>query len=114
MIDESSAASVAAAASLQLRLLWFVSLRSRPFLPARHCASADASYGPVSVCLSQVGVLSKGKDGLFFFGDILLIYSAVQLPVCLINLLTYGLIWFLAWKLLSASRTLCFKAIRVS
>jgi len=30
------------------------------FLPARRCASAGTSYGPVSVCLSQVGVLSKG------------------------------------------------------
>ena len=31
------------------------------FLPARRCASAGTSYGPVSVCLcpSQVGILSK-------------------------------------------------------
>jgi len=32
-------------------------------LPARRYASAGTSYGPVSVCLSQVGVLSKWIDG---------------------------------------------------
>ena len=41
------------------------------FLPARCYASADTGYGPVSVCLclclSQVGVLSKCLDGLFWF-----------------------------------------------
>jgi len=63
------------------------------FLPARRCASAGTSYGPVSVsvclsvCLSQVGVLSKRMNGL---------------------------VWFLTWGLLSTSLTLCFKEIRVS
>ena len=60
------------------------------FLPARRYASAGTNYGPVSVCClcrSQVGVLSKRTDGL---------------------------IWFLAWGLLSTSTTLCFKEIQVS
>jgi len=43
------------------------------FLPARRYASAGTSYGPVSVslsvCLLQVGVLSKEMNGLIcFFG----------------------------------------------
>jgi len=62
-------------------------------LPARHYASAGTSFGPVSVCmsvcLSQVVVLSKGMDGL-------------------------SLIMFLSWRLLSTSPTLCFKEIQVS
>ena len=41
----------------------------------------------LSVCLSQVGVLSKRMDGV---------------------------IWFLTWRLLSTSPTLCFKEIQVS
>ena len=41
----------------------------------------------LSVCLPQVGVLSKWLDGL---------------------------IWFLSWGLLSTSPTLCFKEIQVS
>jgi len=56
------------------------------FLPARRYASAGTSYGPVSVCLSQVGVLLKWLDGSS---------------------------WFLAWRLLSTSSTLCFKEIQV-
>ena len=36
-------------------------------LPARRYASAGTSYGPVSVCLSQVGVLSKWIDGSSWF-----------------------------------------------
>jgi len=40
-------------------------------LPAQRYASAGTSYGPVSVCLSvslsQVGVLSKGMNGLIWF-----------------------------------------------
>jgi len=39
----------------------------RMFLLARRYASAGASYGPVSVCLSQVGVLSKQMKGLIWF-----------------------------------------------
>jgi len=57
------------------------------FLPARRYASTGTSYGPVSVCLSQLGVLSKGMNGL---------------------------IWFLAWKLLLTSPSLCFTDILVS
>jgi len=34
------------------------------FYRARRYASAGTSYGPVSVCLSQVGVLSKRMDGI--------------------------------------------------
>jgi len=60
-------------------------------LPARRCASARASCGPVSVsvcvCLSQVGVPTKGINGS---------------------------IWSLTWRLLSTSPTLCFKEIQVS
>ena len=41
----------------------------------------------VSVCLSRVGVLSNGMNGL---------------------------IWFLAWMLLATSPTLCFKKVQVS
>ena len=59
---------------------------------ARRYVSAGTSYGPVSVsvsvCLSQVGVLSKRSDGI---------------------------IWFLAWGgLLSTRPTLCFKEIQLS
>jgi len=54
-------------------------------LPARRYASAGTSYVPVSVCLSvcltQDGLLSKS---------------------------TNGLMWFLAWRLLSTSPTLWF------
>ena len=62
-------------------------LRKCRFLPARRYATAGTSYGPVSVCvcLSQVGVLSKRMDGI---------------------------IWFLAWGLLSISPTRCFKKFR--
>ena len=42
-----------------------------------------------SLCHKSV-FYQKGRTDCFF-GDILLIYSAVQLPVCLINLLTDGL-----------------------
>ena len=62
------------------------------FLPARPYASAGTSYGSVSVCLSvclsQVGVLSKGMNG--------------------------GLICVLARKLLLTSPTLCYKETQVS
>ena len=58
-------------------------------LPAQRYASASTSYGPVSVCLCllQVGILSKGMDGM---------------------------IWFLARGLISTSRKLCRKEIHVS
>ena len=56
-------------------------------LPARRYASAGTSYGPVSVCLSQVGVLSKWVDGSS---------------------------WFLAHRLLSTRPTPCFKEIHLS
>jgi len=46
-----------------------------------------SSRGPVSVCPSQVGVLLKWLDGSS---------------------------WFLAWRLLSTSPTLCFKEIQAS
>ena len=55
------------------------------FLPARRYASADTSYGPVSVCLSLVGVLTKWLDGSS---------------------------WFLARRLLLTSPPLCFKEIQ--
>ena len=53
------------------------------FLPARRSASAGTSYGPVSVCLSQVAVLSKrtGASGWIFFGkgaSIVLFYAALR------------------------------------
>ena len=65
----------------------FLSLAFVLFLLGRRYASAGNSCGPVSVCLSQVGVLSKGMNGL---------------------------IWVLARRLLSTSPTLCFKEIQVS
>jgi len=37
------------------------------FLPAQCCASTGTSNGPVSVCLSQVGDLSKWQDELRWF-----------------------------------------------
>ena len=57
------------------------------FLPAWCCAGTGTSYGCLSVSLLQVDVLSKGINGL---------------------------IWFVAWRLLSTSPTLCFKEIQVS
>jgi len=59
------------------------------FLPARRYASADTSYGRVSVrvCLSQVCVLWKRLD-------------------------ESG--WFLAWELPSTYPTLCYKEIQAS
>jgi len=62
------------------------------FLPARRYANAGIlamTLCPcLSVCLSHVvGVLSKRMDGI---------------------------IWFLAWELLSTSPTLCFKEIQAS
>ena len=62
---------------------------ARSFLPARRFAGAGTGYGPVSVsvCLSQVGVLSKGMNGF---------------------------VWFLAWRLLSTSPTLYVKKTQVS
>jgi len=50
-------------------------VKSVSFLSTQRYASAGTSYGPVSVsvsvclslCLSQVGVLSKGVDGLICF-----------------------------------------------
>jgi len=50
-------------------------------------ATTGTSYDPVYVCLTQVGVLSKGMNGL---------------------------IWFLAWRLLLTSPALCFKEVQVS
>ena len=74
-----------------MRHQWLTKRSLAPaFLPTRRYASAVVSYGPVSVmsvCLSQVGVLSKGMNGL---------------------------IWFLAGKLLSTSPTLRFKQTPVS
>jgi len=55
-------------------------------LPERRYAKAGTSYGPVSVCLSQVGVLLKWLDGSSSF---------------------------LAWRLLSTSPALCFNEIQV-
>ena len=61
---------------------------SGAFLPARRYGSAGTSYGPVSVsvCLSQVGVLSKWMDRSS---------------------------WFVACVLLSTYPTLCYKEIQV-
>jgi len=53
----------------------------KALLPARRYASADTSYGPVSVCLclSQVGVLSKrmNKSGWFLAGELPSTYSTL-------------------------------------
>ena len=59
-------------------------------LPVRRYASVGSCYGPVSVCLC-------------------LVLSQVGVPSTEMN----GLIWFLAWMLLSTSPKLLFKEIRV-
>jgi len=65
-----------------------VSARRTRFITARCCACAVLAIGLcLSVCLSQVGVLLKWLDGSS---------------------------WFLAWRLLSTSPTVCFKEIQVS
>jgi len=55
-------------------------LDQEQFLPTRRYASTGTSHGPVSVCLSQVGVLLKWLDESS---------------------------WFLAWELPSTCLTLC-------
>ena len=71
---------------LVTRLLPSSSVSCWRFLPSRRYASACTSYGPVSVCLTQVGVLSKRLNESS---------------------------WVLAWELFSTCDTLCSKEILV-
>ena len=49
------------------------------FSPARHCASANTNYGlmSVTVCLSQIGVLSKRIDRSCWFLEWTLLYYVI-------------------------------------